>query len=418
MNFRSGISTSKRPAIKSAKAPIMELMTASITRSLVLQRKPSNMSSSLFMEEVLYRSHLNAYGSRCNIIINPVNVLVYSVLGKGNYRVVDFSYKECKDENWLASYHYKRCREREGKRVKLTYFISPEAEEEAKKLFKEIVELLSLEGEGWEKAVLPSFGYSEKKNYRYNIHYPYITLVILLRMLLDIYKSRENLEEVVADISQGWNLYVSGLVDAIRTASVFWNLLNYTDSRDVRFKILFSDPVIGVREREKPFEIHEDEVKVWFDFPLKPDKGTLEKVGLNTEEIRTLKNALRTYRAIKGNAPLVILTFGYDKKEKIDTACENYIQRLWNKYNPERSYMHDGIYDMPDPEEVNLIKSVLLSFALYRSMSSILERFGIPSEGTESAELDRIESSFIGDEDAGGIYDKYGLSANLNFCGT
>lgn len=344
-----------------------------------------------------------------------MEILLYSVLGPANYKPIDISYKDCKDVNVFASHHYKRCLEREGKRAKLTYFLPHETKEGVEGILKQVAELLSLDKEDWEKVTIPSFGHSEKGSYRYNTHYRYIVLVILLRMLLDIYKAKGTLKEVLADISQGWNLYVNGLVDALRTVSVFWTLLNYTKPDDVTFKILFADPVIGgIKERKIPLEVHEDQVKVrvWFDFPLIPKKKDLEKIGLNTEGIRVLKNAFRTYRAIKGNAPLVVFTFGYDRKERIDELIENYLAGLWNKYNPERAYTGNGNYEIPEPESVDLIRSVLLSLALYRNISATLEELGVPPNGADSVELEQIERSFIGSEERRGVYDIYGLPAN------
>ncbi len=348
--------------------------------------------------------------------------LLYSVLGKNRYDVVYFSSQECEGKSneiltVLSSHFYKKCKEQEGKTVKLTYFISEEIENDVEENLQK-----DIDRKDWDKFIIPSFGYfsghgSSTPIPKYNTTYSYLNFIILLKIIKDILDNRESLEAVKIDISTGWNFYVVALLEALRTASVFWKLYNFTNSNiPNKFNMLFSDPIVGELSKKRvEFYIYEEDVKVkvWFDIPLKfIDKETrnkLKNAGLEERDINMLERAIFVFKAIKENAPLLIYTFGYDKERDITNFMKNYLQKLMNKYKPKTKPENPFNYNMPSRETIETIKAVILTLALYRNIAYILEKKDIPFDGRKWVKVKELKEKFAEDR---GIYRKYELVPN------
>lgn len=323
--------------------------------------------------------------------------------GRETYRDVEFSFNNCKGKDTLVVSFFKKCMNNQGKECQSFYFL-PEGLSEEKNAAKEFFGLDILE---FPSLVPLRF---DGKEFPTNATYEFIEYSFFLNML-DKFIS-DNYSEVYCDISQGSNIYLSALLDAFRKFIVFTKLKNLSRKESKqKFYLLFSDPILGSTEG-KTYKIHTREysVKTFFEIPLTREGLTeLEKNNsISVEERKILKNAIRTFRAVKGNAPLVLFTFGYDKKENILETIKCILNRWLFELNETLEEEPDRIQGKKVykiPPDIFLRESALLTLALYYDISHVLEGQKIPTKGKKWTNIKEIENMYK-------VYEIYDLLAN------
>jgi len=315
--------------------------------------------------------------------------------GRETYRDVEFSFNNCKGKDILIASFFKKCLNNQGKECHSFYFI-PEGLFEEKSAARELFGLDVLE---FPSLVPIKF---DEKEFPTNSTYEFVEYSILLNILDKLIS--DNYSGVYCDISQGLNVYLSALLDAFRKAIVFSKLKNFSKKEsEQKFYLLFSDPILGNTEgtEGKIYEIHikEYSVKTFFEIPLTREGLTeLEKNrSVTIEERNILKNAIRTFRSLKGNAPLVLFTFGYDKKEYILNAIKNILNRWLSELKETLSEKPDRIQGKKIyriPPDIPLRENALLTLALYYDISQVLENYKIPHEGKRWTNIKEIENMY------------------------
>ncbi len=249
---------------------------------------------------------------------------------------------------------------------------------------------------------IPSLGKID--SYEFKGSYQYIRFWILLNLLKHYLEG--NYRVFYCDITQGLNVYVDALKEAFRSLVVFYNLVNLGKKEKNReFYMLYSDPIINRSTQEA--QLYDDvelKVKVWFDTPItSPDKGFADKHNLEQDELRLLKNYYRAYRAIRYNAPGVVLTFGYDPPERIEETLRKLLNRYLELYNPGDIVQEKRLYEYPLPQDPDEKISIFLALALYWRISKMLSQAGV-CENREFTVDDLNKFSQV--------YDTFGLLVN------
>lgn len=247
---------------------------------------------------------------------------------------------------------------------------------------------------------LPSIG--RLKGYSFNGNYHYIKFWVFLN-LIDLY-FEEGFSEYYCDISQGLNVYVDAFKEAFRSFALFDKLYNF-DKGNIKIHLLYSDPILEGVEEPNLYDDLQIDVKVWFDSPIK-DKEILNRNGLDVKAKRVLKNFYHTFKALKFNAPPVILTFGYDTKEEIIGVIKKLISDYKKDYYPGEFIQNMKTYEYRLPENPNEKISIFLALALYYNISCTLEKAGIEHERkTKEFTLEDFKKFYD-------VYEHYGLTVN------
>ena len=315
--------------------------------------------------------------------------LILSVVGSlRGFKEVNFRFGEKRGRYTFASVFY-RC---EVERDLVNLFLMPktlgEGEEET---------LIAGLPEGLPCKVLPLPAVGrDQKGCRHTASYDYMRFYIFVNLVKEFLESGE-IKKIIADINQGLNVYVDILKEAVRSFKVFHDLMFLGTERGLDTEILFSEPLIGVSEVdtiEAEIFLSPLRVKTFFESPLKPTDIKTDRLvvaDLDRSGIRILKRFYRTYRAVRGNAPLVVLTFGYDPPTRIREFMKNLVDLYLERYcRPEGWKVQGGEFVYTEPEDPSFNILVLMSLALYHAIATGLEKLGLPDNGGEWFSLEDI----------------------------
>ncbi|MEM4483347.1 MAG: hypothetical protein QXS19_05480 [Candidatus Methanomethylicia archaeon] len=215
---------------------------------------------------------------------------------------------------------------------------------------------------------------------------------IQLQLFFEMLKHERNIDDelmIIADISTGYNLYVSTLLEALRAIIVKRKL----QKRGIKAKYAVSEPIIKGLKKDK-YRIHlcEYDVKAFFESPIrgrrideicKPeyyievDENLRMKIGKETEYLReNLRNFLDiftlAFNSIKYNTPLAFYTRKNNNQKMINLdfkiesleddlieffteKCEGIIKPKINK-NENKIYT----YTVKDKELINIFYSMAI----------------------------------------------------------
>lgn len=241
-------------------------------------------------------------------------------------------------------------------------------------------EIMKEEIKDFEEIPLPSIGRLRigEKVYSFNGDYNYIKFWVFINLLRIYFQNKY--EVFYCDISQGLNIYMDAFKEAFKNLVVFDKLRNMSEE-SIKVHILYSDPILYGVENPRIYDDVELRVKAFFDSPIgKPDEKFASIHLLDAEAERVLKNFYRTFRAVRYNAPGVVLTFGYDSHEKIAEVVKKLMEKYLHIYDPGQFQEYKTNYEYPLIERAEEKTAIFLALALYENMAKALKREGIPSD--------------------------------------
>lgn len=330
--------------------------------------------------------------------------LIITVLGKATgYSEVNYKFENKIKKNFLASTFFKECIgiNKTHQLIFLPHTFVDNIEE---------IELL-LSDKNYSVELLPALVEDRAgkfKSFNFNANYGSVLYLIFLK-LIHFYLNNFSLENLYVDISVGLNIYIDALKEASRSFKVFSDLIKFTDPEKINFRLLFSDPVIGSKIEEIPyFKIFTEPIntKIWFDSPIKMNElneSELSSIGLNKNQINLVKDFYYTFFSIYRNAPLLITTFGYKKKEFILNELKEFIEREINQFEVKDNTINIGSYQLPN--NIKLRQAFILSLALYYNISQELENLNVPDAGKGMISFSVIKKFLK-------IFERYKLNSN------
>ncbi|MEM3986470.1 MAG: TM1812 family CRISPR-associated protein [Candidatus Methanomethylicia archaeon] len=225
---------------------------------------------------------------------------------------------------------------------------------------------------------------------------------IQLQLFFEMLKHERNIDDelmIIADISTGYNLYVSTLLEALRAIIVKRKL----QKRGIKAKYAISEPIMRNLKKDK-YRIYlcEYDVKAFFESPIrgrriddicKPeyyievDENLKMKIGKETEYLRkNLKNFLDiftlAFNSIKYNTPLAFYTRKNNNQKMIDLnfkikdlengLIEFFTEKCEGIIKPKISKSENKIYTytVKDKELIN----IFYSMAIYTFIKNKLEK--------------------------------------------
>ncbi len=199
--------------------------------------------------------------------------------------------------------------------------------------------------------------------------YDLIVLRIMSRMIRDYLEY--NPDEVVVDVSTGLNVNVSALLEAFRYFLIWVKLYTYGEEDSVHFYRAFSELVMeGYDGRTYRIHIKGTGAKAFFLSPLNvPDLKDLP-AGIN---VSLLRRFLLVFTSLYRNAPLYIYHAGFDEPSLLLDEIKSVVGRVLNDTGTYS--VGEGIVEFPVPFDRRKMTNVLLSLALYRRISGILEEY-------------------------------------------
>lgn len=328
--------------------------------------------------------------------------LIITVFGKTTgYGDLNFHFKGKQGKEYLVTTFFKECI---GKKETHQLFFLPHTLFES----REEIEGILVKDKNFTIKLIPSIVTQNEgifKYFNFNASYGYIQYLFFLH-LVDYYLKNPTLENLYVDISIGLNIYIDALKEAARSFKVFSDLLNFTKDKKVNLYLLFSDPAIPDRSSIKQIYTEIINTKIWFASPLKQseiNETNLTSIGLNKEQINLLKAFYYTYYSLYRNAPLIITTFGYHKKDFILSELKKIIENELIQFDINETTIRNGGYTIPS--NIKLRQAAILSFALYKNIAEELEKSNISNLPSGMISLSKIENFSK-------IYDKYQLNAN------
>jgi CRISPR/Cas system-associated protein Csx1 len=231
----------------------------------------------------------------------------------------------------------------------------------------------------------------------------------------------EDVDELILDISTGYNTQVLALLEAIRVLTVYHKLKHLLEGGgDLRVKMSTISPVTS--QGEYPIDLYDFEAKAFFEFPIKgrespkvtdlvldaPDEFK-RKLSLDFKWVNISKavgEARRAFNAIKYNAPLTLFYDEIIGKEEDSKQCLKTLFDIINYVEEHRSIEVDGNLILSKRNKIGrrTLTDLLLTLALHSTLSQFRK------------ELKRVEpipkalhNIFID------LYEKIGLQLNARF---
>jgi len=253
--------------------------------------------------------------------------------------------------------------------------------------------------------------------------------VIKLKIFLDMVERflEEPFNRLYLDISSGYNIYVSALIEAGRLFLIFYKLHNFLTKENpensLRVYLSFSDPIIPFNPSQR-YEIHlnyELDVKAFFSWPHpveqpknleNPYPDLINKLANNDRQKRKylrstllpfLINGYLFYSAIRYNTPLVLYTLEYDSENDVIGA----IRQLINDLKPKLEENYQKTPELP----VNYYERVFLMLSFYLGLIRVLKAYEI--EKKEEVSYSELYSKFR--DHSNNVYKPFDLHLNRDY---
>ncbi|MFN4336302.1 MAG: TM1812 family CRISPR-associated protein [Candidatus Nitrosocaldus sp.] len=238
---------------------------------------------------------------------------------------------------------------------------------------------------------------------------------ISLQIFVDMLRRKRVCEDMIIDLSTGYNLYVLSLLEAARFYTSYMRLY-YADLSETEIFVRYaiSEPV--VRESSGPYNIYVEKLQTLTIFDLSLKRRELDSINLtsfiedadkkdigqrfsslNNSVKRILRNLIIAYNAIRYNAPLFLFS-GIDlgkedeNEDIVDQLCEFIDQIICDKKKIKREIYH----------------KIFLSMAIRNGIWYIL-RDKLDYKSDRGVSLDTLESVFSS------LYNNLKLDLNLRF---
>lgn len=327
--------------------------------------------------------------------------VIISIVGKlYNLKKIKFKYKENEEECELLSIFLRKIFNKESYNVSNIYLIPHSIyheEEEFLNLLKDEYGIV----DGVFQKLLPSFGNVNKegKTYKFINTYDFTRFYIFLN-LLKFFLHHNDIDEIYVDINQGWNIYNDILKEAVRNFVTFYKLMFLNKGKYIKANLIFSEPIFASEGTTKEVFTVPIDTKVFFDSPIRrEDTEQLKNLDFTIEEVKFLKSFYRVFSALKGNAPLVIFTFGYKSPETIMKFINSLVYKFLDYIDPQKAdedkFSMQISYKIP--RNIPILINVFFSLALYYAISSELSSKGIKNNGqiwTNIEDLNKINSVY------------------------
>ncbi len=231
---------------------------------------------------------------------------------------------------------------------------------------------------------------------------------------------------VIADISTGHNMYISSLLDALRSL-VVKKKLEDIGRDEINFKALYAvtEPIVkNVRKDLYLIFLKEVDVKAFFDLPFKERGNEISnlckleryikktapnvkcKIGykcretsLNTSLSHILKNLVLAFNAIKYNTPLIFSGNLIDLTAEV-SELEEKIKEIILKFSAMKR-KNDTLYEAPRVDVKGLL-NLFFALSLYEGIKGLAS----VSPLRTTKDLQTIFSK---------VYEKLGLGLNKRF---
>lgn len=226
--------------------------------------------------------------------------------------------------------------------------------------------------------------------------YADIWLEIFAHMVEKYLNSERTTLEYVVDISSGFNIYVSALIEAARNFGVFLELAYCGDkSSKPKITLAFSDPVLpGLTESKHNIYFEPLRVRSIFASPV--SKDDIQQYSLSRSlflENRTLKGKFQSllegfviaFSSIKNNTPLAIYQFGYADDREIKEVLNYLVAHIKSKASA--SYTSS-----PNLNRESIMKA-FLSMAFYWGLIKVLKQNNIFKIGRRNIDLDFLKKT-------------------------
>lgn len=229
---------------------------------------------------------------------------------------------------------------------------------------------------------------------------------------------KRDVKEIFADVSTGQNIYTTAMVEALRKYVTYKKLGNLLQGEEsVSVKIAYVPPVV-VKDQEIHVELHDLNVKAFFDLP-KCNPRNLSRDGKVNGEVckkyneflrnlsHTLSNLKVAFNSIKYNTPLVLYqpeSVNLDLDDDINMKVRKYIEVIEDLENRKSVTFNDGVIEVKRFAMVE--RDITNTFFALALMSSII-RF--VKDNIREPELDEIFATFKN------LYNNLKLELNTKF---
>lgn len=192
---------------------------------------------------------------------------------------------------------------------------------------------------------IPSIGIYNNREYKGNYDQIVASIFsLIVKEFLQMKKSGEDLEEIIAEISRGHNIFVAALSDALRNFLVFKDLYSLDESKDrkITAKVSFSKPVLPPNPtRDAYIEIFEAyfQWKSFFSLPIeKVSKNEIinslpsKLPGIDIRQFRKLIfSSIFVFSSIKNGIPLPLFYVELPTEDEVRNMIENMIDNFYRK---------------------------------------------------------------------------------------
>jgi len=231
----------------------------------------------------------------------------------------------------------------------------------------------------------------------------------------------EDADELVLDVSTGYNTQVLALQEAVRVLTVYHKLKRLLqDGGGLKVKISSISPIRS--QGEYPVDLYDFDAKAFFEFPIKgreaPKVADLVmdasdefkrklSMSFNWSKIsKAVGEARRAFNAIKYNAPLTLFYDEIIGKEEDSEECLKTLFDIANYVEEQRSIEVDK--NMILSKRIRISRRTLVNLMLTLALHKTLAEFRRELKGSEPTPSN-LHDIFVD------LYEKIGLQLNARF---
>lgn len=225
---------------------------------------------------------------------------------------------------------------------------------------------------------------------------------------------KDEVERIYIDISTGFNIYVSAMLEAVRFFSTWASLRNWLpEEKRPEILLAFSDPILGNEATRYQIHLEKVEFKSFFSSPLSREDVKGEKVykaiykgdDAKKERLKKLfENFAIIFAAINRNAPLAVYHFGFDDVHIIRKTFEVLMEDM-------KSLLYKSHVNSPGLKKEAYSKAIL-TLGFYEGIVKVLNKYGVKKyEREDGINIEEIKNTFSQ------IYILFGLDLNRVFLG-